>query len=118
MWPKKNRGENMLTGWHLLGAELSRETKGKSGICCQNRDRVRYHDGGHEKGPTLGDELNELDELDGLSSGEQAAVNGVHNGLGGDLLAAEETTIEALDGIFTTLDAVELQVDVSLGVGI
>jgi hypothetical protein len=38
--------------------------------------------------------------------------------LGGDLLAAEETAIEALDGIFAALDAVKLQVDVSLGIGI
>lgn len=55
---------------------------------------------------------------DGLGACEQAAVNGVHHGLSGDPLAAKETAIQALDGILTTLDAVELQVDVALRVWI
>jgi hypothetical protein len=38
--------------------------------------------------------------------------------LSGDPLAAKETSIQALDGILATLDAVELQVDVALRIRI
>lgn len=58
------------------------------------------------------------EHLDSLSPGEETAVNGVHDGLGGDLLSAKVSAIEALDGILATLNAVELQVDISLGTDI
>lgn len=53
--------------------------------------------------------------LESRGTREQTAVDGINNGLGSDLLAAEETSVQALDGVFATLDAVELQIDVSLG---
>jgi hypothetical protein len=56
--------------------------------------------------------------LDGLGAREETAVNGINHGLGGDLPAAEEAAVQTLDGIFAALDAVELQVDVALRVGI
>ena len=52
--------------------------------------------------------------LDRLGSREQTAVNSVDNGLRSDLFAAEKSSIQAFDGVFTTLDAVELQVDIAL----
>lgn len=53
-----------------------------------------------------------------LGASEQTAVDCVHHGLSGDPLAAKETSIQALDGILATLDAVELQVDVALRIRI
>jgi hypothetical protein len=56
--------------------------------------------------------------LDSLSPGEKTAVDGVHDGLGGDLSSAEVSAIEALESILATLNAIELQVDISLGIEI
>lgn len=56
--------------------------------------------------------------LDGLGSGEETAVDSVHNRLRGNLLATKETTVEALDGVLSTLYTVELQIYVALGVRI
>lgn len=81
------------------------------GTCLQRRC-VRCHDGGHERDPHSGTSLN------GLGPGEKAAVDGINDGLGSDLLSAEEPAVETLDGVLAALDAVELQVDVSLGIGI
>jgi hypothetical protein len=58
------------------------------------------------------------ERLDSLGPGEKAAVDGIHDGLGGDLLSAKVSAIEALNSILATLNAVELQVDISLGTGI
>lgn len=58
------------------------------------------------------------EHLDSLSPGEETAVDGIHDGLGGNLLSAKVSAIEALNGILATLNAVELQVDISLGTGI
>lgn len=58
------------------------------------------------------------EHLDSLSPGEEAAVDGIHDGLGGNLPSAKVSTIEALNSVLTTLNAVKLQVDISLGTGI
>ena len=57
-------------------------------------------------------------DLDGLCSGEQAAVNSVDNRLCSNLIATEESSVETLDSVFSALDAVKLQVYVALGIGI
>jgi hypothetical protein len=56
--------------------------------------------------------------LDGLGAGEETAVDGIHDRLGGNLPAAKETSVKTLDGVLAALDTVELQVDIALGVGI
>ena len=56
--------------------------------------------------------------LHSLSAREQAAVDGVDDGLGADLAATEETAVEALDGVLTALHRRELEVDVALRVGV
>lgn len=56
--------------------------------------------------------------LDRPGTREDAAVDGVHDGLGGDGAAAEEATVETLDGVFAALDLVEFQVDVAFRVRI
>ena len=71
---------------------------------CQVRDQIR--------------DLLRDERLDSLGPGEKSAVNGIHDGLGGDLSSTEESAIEALDGVLATLNAVELQVDISLGTDI
>lgn len=58
------------------------------------------------------------EQLNGLGAGKQGAVNGIHHGGGGNLSSAEEPAIETLDGVLAALDAVEFQVDISLGAGI
>lgn len=54
----------------------------------------------------------------GFGSGEKTTVNGVDDGLGADLTATEETAVQTLDGVFTSLDTIEFEVDVALGIGI
>lgn len=56
--------------------------------------------------------------LDRPGTREDTAVDGVHDRLGGDRAAAEETTVETLDGVFAALDLVEFQVDVAFRVRI
>lgn len=56
--------------------------------------------------------------LDRFRPREKTAVHSVDNWLGADLSAAEEAPIQAFDGIFASLNTVELEVDVSLGVWI
>lgn len=46
---------------------------------------------------------------------EVHVVHSVHEILGGDALAAEEATVQALDGVLSALGAVELDVDLSVG---
>lgn len=53
-----------------------------------------------------------------LRAGEQAAVDSVDDGLGGNLFPAKESSVQTLDGILATLDAVEFQVDIALRVWI
>lgn len=62
--------------------------------------------------------MSRSDTLDRFGSGEQAAVNSIDDGLRGDLSTTKEAPIQALDGILATLDAVELEVDIALRVGI
>ena len=56
--------------------------------------------------------------LDRLGPGEQTAVDRVNDRLSGYLSSTEEPSVQTLDGIFTTLDSVEFQVDIALGIGI
>lgn len=49
---------------------------------------------------------------------EKRAVNGIDDRLSADLSPAEESAVEALDGVLAALDLVEFEVDVALGVGI
>lgn len=55
---------------------------------------------------------------DRLGAREQTAVDGVHNRCGAYHPSAEVAAVEALDSVLATLDLVELEVDVALGVGI
>ncbi len=59
-----------------------------------------------------------VSNLKSRSPREERAVNGINNGLSADLTSTEETAIEAFDGVLAASDAVELEVDVALGVGI
>lgn len=52
--------------------------------------------------------------LDRLGARKQTAVDGVHDRLGSDRSATEETAIQAFDSVFAALNAVELQIDVAL----
>ena len=56
--------------------------------------------------------------LDCLGAREQAAVNSVDDGLGSDLFTAKESSVQALDGVFSALDSVKLEIDIALRVGI
>lgn len=53
--------------------------------------------------------------LDVRSLREVHVVDSVDEVLCGDALAAEEATIQSLDGVLSTLDAVEFDVDLSIG---
>jgi len=53
-----------------------------------------------------------------LGSREEATVYGIDDGLGANLSSAKEPAVKTFDGILTSLDTVEFQVDIALGVGI
>ena len=53
-----------------------------------------------------------------LRPAEQTAVHGVNDWLCRNSSTTEEATIQALDGILTTRDSLELEVDVTLSVGV
>ena len=54
----------------------------------------------------------------GLGAAEQRAIDSINDRLRADLPTTEEASIEALDGVLPSLHAVELEVDVALGVGV
>ena len=56
--------------------------------------------------------------LHGLRTREQAAVNRIDDRLSADLAASEKSAVETFDGVLSALNAVELQVDVALGIWI
>ena len=56
--------------------------------------------------------------LNSLGTREETAVDGIHDGLRGDLFASKETSIEAFDSVLAALNTVELQVNVALRVRI
>ena len=56
--------------------------------------------------------------LECASSGEERAVDRIDNRLSRDLPAAKETSVQSFNGIFAASDAVELQVDIALGIRI
>lgn len=56
--------------------------------------------------------------LKGLGSRKEAAIDSIHDRLRTNLFTAEESTVEAFDGIFAALDSVKLEVDVALRIGI
>lgn len=58
------------------------------------------------------------DRLDGFGAGEETAVDCINNGLSADLSAAKESSVETLNGVLASLDAVEFEIDVSLRVRI
>lgn len=60
----------------------------------------------------------ELNRLDSLGSREETAIHCIDDGLGADLSTAKESAVEAFDGILASLDAVELEIDIALRVGI
>lgn len=49
---------------------------------------------------------------------EQRAVNGIHDWLCADLAPTEETAVEPFNGILPTLNAIEFEIDVALGIWI
>lgn len=51
-------------------------------------------------------------------AGEERAVNSIDDRLGADLLAAEESSVETLDGILAACDTIEFKVNVALGIRI
>lgn len=59
-----------------------------------------------------------VSNLKGRSTREQRAVDSIDNGLGADLTPTEKTAVEPLNGIFATLNAIEFEVNVALGIGI
>ena len=56
--------------------------------------------------------------LNSLGAREQTAVDCVHNRRGTDHAATEISAVKALDGVFSSLHLVELQVDISLRIRI
>lgn len=56
--------------------------------------------------------------LYGSGAREETAVDSIHNGRCINHPAAKVSSVQALDGIFTALDFVELEIDVTLGVRI
>jgi hypothetical protein len=56
-----------------------------------------------------------LQTLDVRRLGEVHVVDGVHEVLRSDALAAEEATVQAFDGILAALDTVKLDVDLAVG---
>lgn len=54
--------------------------------------------------------------LDGFR--EETAVDSIHNRLSADLPTTEESPVEALDGVLTSLYTIKLEVDVTLSVRI
>jgi hypothetical protein len=53
-----------------------------------------------------------------LRAAKQRTIHGINNRLRANLPTAKETAIEPLDCVLASLDAVELEVDVPLGVGV
>lgn len=56
--------------------------------------------------------------LDRSGARKQTAVDSIHNRRRADLSPAEETAVQALDGVLSALNLVKLQVDIALGVGV
>lgn len=56
--------------------------------------------------------------LDGSGAREETAVDSIHNVRCINHPAAKVSSVQALDGIFTTLNLVEFEVNVTLGVRI
>lgn len=56
--------------------------------------------------------------LDGASAGEETAVDCIDNGSCCNHPAAKVSAVETQDGILASLNLVELQVDITLGVGV
>ena len=56
--------------------------------------------------------------LERRSAREKGTVDSVYNRLCADLATTEETAVESFDSVLAALDAVELEVNVALGVGI
>lgn len=103
---RKPEKTTLKSGTYRVAEPSTKSKQDVSGICLQRVCQVRF---ARIKTDVLGGE-----HLDSLSPREESAVNGVHNGLGGDLLSAKVSAIEALDRILATLDAIKLQVDISL----
>lgn len=59
-----------------------------------------------------------VSNLKGRSTREQRAVNGIDDGLSADLTSTEKPAVKPLNGVFATLNAIELEVNVALGIGI
>ena len=55
---------------------------------------------------------------DSLGPRKETAVDSIHHGSGTDLSAAKEAPVETFDGVFPSLDPIELEIDLALGVGI
>jgi len=56
--------------------------------------------------------------LERRSTREEGAVDSVYNRLCADLATTEETAVKSFDSVLAALDAVELEVNVALGIGI
>lgn len=52
--------------------------------------------------------------LAGLGASKQTAVHGVNHGLGSDSATSEEATIETLQSLLTTFNAMELDVYIAI----
>jgi hypothetical protein len=56
--------------------------------------------------------------LDRLGAREQTAVDSIDDRLSTDLTTAEEPAVETFDRVFASLDSVEFEVNIALGVWI
>lgn len=58
------------------------------------------------------------DLLDGFGAGEETAVHRINNWLSADLSATKKPSVETFDSVLASLDAVELEINISLRVRI
>lgn len=68
--------------------------------------------------PGCGPKLLGCDILDGPGAREQTAVDRIHHWRGVDHASAKVSAVKSLDRVLAALDFVELEIDVTLGVGV
>ena len=105
----KTRGEKYADRLTPTGSRVVQGKHGGQGDLLSRSGALDVMMGGHERDPHSGMSSN------GLGAGEKAAVDGIHDGLSGDLSSAEVAAVQTLDGVFAALDAVKLQEDFSGG---
>ena len=59
-----------------------------------------------------------VSSLESRSAGEKGAVDCVNDRLSADLATTKETSVKTFDGVLAALNAIEFEVDVTLGIRI